>query len=214
MKKRVIYVFTHDSIGLGEDGPTHQPIEHLSSLRDIPNLKVFRPCDSIETAECWALALANEDGPSVLALSRQNLKLLRNEKFNNEENYSNYGAYIILDFEIPDINIIASGSEVGIAVEASKKLKEKNVKARVISMPCMELFNESNMEYRKKIFNDTKNIFIEAGTMQSWAQYMNSEDVFIGLKSFGLSGPAKDVYEYFQITVDRVIKEATKVLNI
>jgi len=214
MRKRVIYVFTHDSIGLGEDGPTHQPIEHLSSLRDIPNLKVFRPCDSIETAECWALALANKDGPSVLALSRQNLKLLRNEKFNNEENYSNYGAYIILDFETPDINIIASGSEVEIAVEASKKLNEINVKARVISMPCMELFNENNMEYRKIIFNDTKNIFIEAGTMQSWAQYMNSEDVFIGLKSFGLSGPAKDVYEHFQITVDRVIKEVTKVLNI
>ena len=214
MKKRVIYVFTHDSIGLGEDGPTHQPIEHLSSLRDIPNLKVFRPCDSIETSECWALALANEDGPSVLALSRQNLKLLRNEKFNNEENYSNYGAYTILDFETPDINIIASGSEVEIAVEASKKLNEINVKARVISMPCMELFNENNMEYRKTIFNDTKNIFIEAGTMQSWAQYMNSEDVFIGLKSFGLSGPAKDVYEHFQITVERVIKEVTKVLNI
>jgi len=214
MRKRVIYVFTHDSIGLGEDGPTHQPIEHLSSLRDIPNLKVFRPCDSIETAECWALALANKDGPSVLALSRQNLKLLRNEKFNNEENYSNYGAYIIIDFETPDINIIASGSEVEIAVEASKKLNKKNVKARVISMPCMELFNENNMEYRKIIFNDKKNIFIEAGTIQSWAQYMNSEDVFIGLKSFGLSGPAKDVYEHFQITVDRVIKEVTKVLNI
>ncbi len=214
MRKRVIYVFTHDSIGLGEDGPTHQPIEHLSSLRDIPNLKVFRPCDSIETAECWALALANKDGPSVLALSRQNLKLLRNEKFNNEENYSNSGAYIILDFQTPDINIIASGSEVEIAVEASKKLNEINIKARVISMPCMELFNENSMEYRKTIFNDTKNIFIEAGTMQSWAQYMNSDDVFIGLKSFGLSGPAKDVYEHFQITVDRVIKEVTKVLNI
>ena len=214
MRKRVIYVFTHDSIGLGEDGPTHQPIEHLSSLRDIPNLKVFRPCDSIETAECWALALSNEDGPSVLALSRQNLKLLRGEKFNNEENYSKYGAYTILDFETPDINIISSGSEVEIAVEASKKLNEKNVKARVISMPCMELFNENNMEYRKIIFNDTKNIFIEAGTMQSWAQYMDSEDVFIGLKSFGLSGPAKDVYEHFKITVERVIKEVTKALNI
>ena len=106
------------------------------------------------------------------------------------------------------------GSEVEIAVEASKKLNEINVKARVVSMPCMELFNENNMEYRKTIFNNTKNIFIEAGTIQSWAQYMNSEDVFIGLKSFGLSGPAKDVYEYFQITVDRVIKEVTKVLNI
>ncbi len=214
MRKRVIYVFTHDSIGLGEDGPTHQPIEHLSSLRDIPNLKVFRPCDSIETAECWALALANIDGPSVLALSRQNLKLLRDEKFKREENYSNNGAYIIIDFETPDLNIIASGSEVEIAVEASEKLSEKNVKARVISMPCMELFNENNMEYKKIIFNDKKNIFIEAGTMQSWAQYMNSDDVFIGLNSFGLSGPGKDVYEHFQITVDRVLREVTKVLNI
>ena len=214
MKKRVIYVFTHDSIGLGEDGPTHQPIEHLSSLRDIPSLKVFRPCDSIETAECWALALANKEGPSVLALSRQNLKFIRDDKFNIEDNFSNKGAYIILDCKTPDINIIASGSEVEIAVEASKKLNEKNVKARVISMPCMELFNESNIEYRKKILNVTKNIFIEAGTMQSWAQYMNSEDVFIGLKSFGLSGPSKDVYKHFEITVDRVFKEATKILNI
>ncbi len=214
MKKRVIYVFTHDSIGLGEDGPTHQPIEHLSSLRDIPNLKVFRPCDSIETAECWALALANKEGPSVLALSRQNLKFLRDEKFNIEKNYSNNGAYIILDCENPDINIIASGSEVEIAVQASKKLNEKNVKSRVISMPCMELFNENNEAYKNKILNNTKNIFIEAGTMQSWAQYMKLEDVFIGLKSFGLSGPAKDVYKYFHITVDRVLKEAKKVLNI
>ena len=214
MKKRVIYVFTHDSIGLGEDGPTHQPIEHLSSLRDIPNLKVFRPCDSIETAECWALALANKEGPSVLALSRQKLTLLRNEKFNIEDNYSNNGAYTVLDFKTPDINLIASGSEVEIAVQASKKLNEKNVKARVISMPCMEIFNDKNIEYKNKILNSTKNIFIEAGTIQSWTQFMKSEDIFIGLKSFGLSGPANDVYEYFDITVDRVLREATKVLNI
>ncbi len=214
MKKRVIYVFTHDSIGLGEDGPTHQPIEHLSSLRDIPNLKVFRPCDSIETAECWALALANKEGPSVLALSRQNLRLIRDLKFSIEQNYSNNGAYIILDFNTPDINIIATGSEVEIAVEASKKLHKKNIKARVISMPCMELFNEKNVEYKNKIMDASKNIFIEAGTMQSWARYMKPEDIFIGLKSFGLSGPGKDVYEHFQITVDRVLKEAKKVLNI
>ena len=214
MKKRVIYVFTHDSIGLGEDGPTHQPIEHLSSLRDIPNLKVFRPCDSIETAECWALALANKEGPSVLALSRQKLTLLRNEKFNIEDNYSNNGAYTVLDFKTPDINLIASGSEVEIAVQASKKLNEKNVKARVISMPCMEIFNDKNIEYKNKILNSTKNIFIEAGTIQSWTQFMKSEDIFIGLKSFGLSGPANDVYEYFDITVDRVLREAAKVLNI
>ena len=214
MKKRVIYVFTHDSIGLGEDGPTHQPVEHLSSLRDIPNLRVFRPCDSIETAECWALALANKEGPSVLALSRQNLRFLRDEKFDIEANHSGQGAYIILDHKNPDINIISSGSEVEIAVEASKKLYEKRVRARVISMPCMELFNEKNLEYKNMILHASKNIFIEAGTMQSWTRYMKSGDVFIGMKTFGLSGPAKDVYEHFQITVDRVLKESTKILNI
>jgi transketolase len=213
MKKRVIYVFTHDSIGLGEDGPTHQPIEHLSSLRDIPNLKVFRPCDSIETAECWALALSNDKGPSVLALSRQNLKFLRNKEFNINENYSKRGAYVIIDYKNPDINIIASGSEVEIAYEASKELSEKNIKARVISMPSMEFFNQESLKYRNEILNNKKNIFIESGTKQSWTQYMKPEDIFIGLNDFGLSGPGKDVYKYFAITVDRVLKEAFKILN-
>ena len=214
MRKKVVYVFTHDSIGLGEDGPTHQPIEHLSSLRDIPNLKVFRPCDSIETAECWALALANNEGPSVLALSRQNLKLLRNEVYNIDKNYSNNGAYMILDHKDPDINIIASGSEVEIAYQTSKKLNEKNIQANVISMPCMELFEKESINYKNKILNKTKNIFIEAGTKQSWTKYMKQEDVFIGLENFGLSGPGKDVYKHFQITVDRVLIETMKVLNI
>jgi len=214
MKKKVIYVFTHDSIGLGEDGPTHQPIEHLSSLRDIPNLKVFRPCDSIETAECWALALANNEGPSVLALSRQNLKLLRDEGYNIDKNYSNNGAYMILDYKNPDINIIASGSEVEIAFETSIKLNEKNIKANVISMPCMELFERESINYKNQILNKTKNIFIEAGTKQSWTKYMKKEDIYIGLDNFGLSGPGKDVYKHFQITVDRVFIETMKVLNI
>ncbi len=213
LKKRVIYVFTHDSVGLGEDGPTHQPVEHLSSLRDIPNLKVFRPCDSIETAECWALALSNESGPSVLALSRQNLKLLRNESFNINDNYCEKGAYFILNYESPDISIITSGSEVEIAHEASLKLLDKNIKARVISMPSMELFHKASKNYRNEIINKTKNIFMEAGTKQSWTQFMKKDDKFIGLSSFGISGPGKDVYEYFEITVDRVIKEVMKVLN-
>jgi len=215
MRKRVIYVFTHDSIGLGEDGPTHQPIEHLSSLRDIPNLNVFRPCDSVETAECWALALANDKGPSVIALSRQNLKLLRDEKFSIDENYSKKGAYVILDCNDPQISIIATGSEVELAYEASKKLLiDQNIKSRVISVPCIELFAKCSSEEKNEIMNRTVNIFIEAGTKQSWSQFMKKEDKFIGLESFGMSGPGKDVFEYFQITVDRVVKEAEKISNI
>ena len=172
------------------------------------------PCDSIETAECWALALANNKGPSVLALSRQNLKLLRDENYNIDKNYSNNGAYMILDYKNPEINIIASGSEVEIAYETSIKLNEKNIKANVISMPCMELFDEKSIDYKDQILNKTKNIFIEAGTKQSWTKYMKQEDIYIGLDNFGLSGPGKDVYKYFQITVDRVLMEAMKVLNI
>ena len=213
MKTRVIYVFTHDSVGLGEDGPTHQPIEHLSSLRDIPNLKVFRPCDSIETAECWALALTNDKGPSVIALSRQNLKLLRNDKFKIEKNYTNKGAYVLSDCKDPDISIISSGSEVEIAWHASKSLNDQNIKARVISVPCIELFINQSLDYKDHILNKTKNIFIEAGTKQSWAQLMNRKDKFIGIETFGVSGPGKDVLEYFQITVDRVLKEAIEILK-
>tara|TARA_A100001011_G_C14280021_1_gene831156 strand:+ start:69 stop:2054 length:1986 start_codon:yes stop_codon:yes gene_type:complete len=214
MKKRVVYVFTHDSIGLGEDGPTHQPIEHLSALRVIPNVRVFRPCDSIETAECWELAILNDQGPSVLALSRQNLKLLRNQSFTLNQNHSAEGAYILKDMEDPDINIIASGSEVEIAIESSIKLLEQNIKARVISMPCMELFRLNGSKFKNNILNSKKNIYIEAGSRQSWDQWMNPDDIFIGLNTFGASGSGKDVFKFFDISVNRVLKEVKELLNL
>ena len=212
MKQKVIYIFTHDSIGLGEDGPTHQPIEHLSSLRVIPNLNVFRPADSIETSECWELALISEKKPSIIALSRQNLPLLRNDKDNFENNLSNKGAYILLDKEDPHISLIASGSEVALAKEASEKLSKQKINVRVISMPSMELFDKQNNEYKSLILNKTKNIFIEAGSIQSWHKWMKKDDVFIGLEDFGVSGPGKEVFLHFNISVDRIKKEIKKIL--
>ena len=145
MKLKVIYVFTHDSIGLGEDGPTHQPVEHLSSLRVIPNLNVFRPCDAIETSECWELALLSKETPSVIALSRQNLPLLRNKPDNFKNNSSATGAYVLIDKQDPDITIIASGSEVGLAKQASEELNRENISVRVVSMPSMELFDKQKV---------------------------------------------------------------------
>ena len=155
MKQKVIYVFTHDSIGLGEDGPTHQPVEHLSSLRGIPNLNVFRPCDAIETSECWELALLSDNKPSVIALSRQNLPLLRKPS-NSNENLSSYGAYILNKKEGFDVTIISSGSEVSLALQASKELIEKNINVRVVSMTSMELFRKQDNKYKSEILDKSK----------------------------------------------------------
>ncbi len=207
MKIQVIYVLTHDSIGLGEDGPTHQPIEHLSSLRAIPNVKVFRPCDSIETAECWELALLNKSGPSVIALSRQNLPLIRNNEFEFENNFCSEGAYIIKMQKNAKINIFASGSEVSLAVEASKILLKNKIMVNVISVPCMELYKE------KKLIENKKNIFVEAATSQSWDKWMKQGDIFIGLEGFGASGPGEKLYKHFGITADRIVDEVKRNLN-
>ncbi len=212
MKQQVVFVFTHDSIGLGEDGPTHQPVEHLASLRVIPNLKVFRPCDSIETAECWELALKNKAGPSVIALSRQNLPLLRNSKFNINVNHSSQGIYSLIEFEKADINLIASGSEVHLAYSASLELEEQNIKANVFSVPSMEYFKSDDKCEKNIILEKNKNIFIEAGVQQSWDKMMKKSDSFIGLNSFGASGPGKELYEHFGITVSRIVDEAKKIL--
>ena len=211
MKQKVIYIFTHDSIGLGEDGPTHQPVEHLSALRVIPNLKVFRPCDSVETTECWELALLNKDGPSLIALSRQGLELLRSNKFDIKINYSSKGAYVIIDFNNPDISLIATGSEVSLAVKASEELFKKNVKARVISMPSMEFFQKQNKEYKQNIIQKTKNVFIEAGSSQSWNKWMKEDDIFIGLDTFGASGQGKVLFEKFKITTEEIVKKALEI---
>ena len=213
MKQKVIYVFTHDSIGLGEDGPTHQPIEHLSALRVIPNLNIFRPSDAIETSECWELALLSKNTPSVIALSRQNLPLLRNSVNSSEKNLSSFGAYVLNKKDEYDITIISSGSEVSLAIKASEELIDDNINARVVSMPSMELFSQQDRKYKSDILDKTKNIFLEAGSMQSWSQWMKKDDTFIGLDKFGVSGPGKDVFLHFKISVQRIKEEIMKTLK-
>ena len=213
MKQKVIYIFTHDSIGLGEDGPTHQPIEHLAALRAIPNLNIFRPSDAIETSECWELALLSENKPSVIALSRQNLPLLRSSSNSKEKNLSAYGAYVLNTTEHFDITIIASGSEVSLAMKASEELIDEKIQVRVVSMPSMELFSQQTNIYKSEILDKTQNIFIEAGSSQSWNRWMKKDDIFIGLDKFGVSGPGKDVFLHFKISVERVKEEIMKIIN-
>ena len=202
MKLPVVYVMTHDSIGLGEDGPTHQPVEHLAALRAIPNLNVIRPCDIIETIESWEIALESKS-PTVLALTRQDLKTFKRDSY--EKNLVSKGAYLIKNYLDYNASIFASGSEVEIALEASKKLKELNVNLRVISFPSMELFEKQNENYKKEIIGSKPCFAIEAGVVNGWEKYIKYEN-FIGMKSFGASGPYKDVYKHFGITADNIVK--------
>ena len=210
MKQRVIYVMSHDSIGLGEDGPTHQPIEHLSSLRSIPNLNIFRPCDSTETIECWQIALVCKDRPSVISLTRQNLSQLRTVF--EDKNLSSLGAYEI--FRSDDnikMTLMASGSEVEIAVSASKKLAEKNIHTKVISVPSMELFDAQPEDYKLKILGETEiKISLEASHPMSWKKYIGNKGITIGIEDFGKSAPYKDVYKHFKLTDDDVVNAALR----
>ena len=210
MKQRVIYVLTHDSIGLGEDGPTHQPIEQLFSLRSIPNLNVFRPADSIETLEAWELALKSNSSPSVLALTRQDLPMVRKEK--SKENLTQYGGYILSDSsnENSNLTIIATGSEVEIALDVQKKLNDQRINSKVISMPCLELFEKQSKEYKEKILG--KNSFkvtIEAGITNGWEKY-TSHGISFGINSFGKSAPYKKIYKYFGLTSENITSEIQK----
>ena len=199
----VIYVMTHDSIGLGEDGPTHQPVEHLSALRAIPNLTIIRPCDIIETVEAWEVALDNQ-GPTVLVLTRQNLKI--NQKNMRSENLVKNGAYIIRNYENYDATILASGSEVEIACSASEKIKRNNnLKVNVVSIPSFELFNKQDAEYKKKILGNKTIFGIEAGVINGWEKYLNSNN-FVGMTTFGESGPYKELYNHFKITDENLIE--------
>jgi transketolase len=211
MNLKVIYVFTHDSIGLGEDGPTHQPIEHLSSLRAIPNLTVIRPCDANETSEAWRCALEAKQGPVALALSRQGLPTLDRTTFSPASGLSR-GAYILHDTKDgePDVILIATGSEVHIALEAYEKLKEKGVNARVVSMPSWELFDKQPEEYQCQVLpSEIKcRVAIEAGVTQGWHRYVGSTGEVIGLERFGASAPYKVLYEKFGLTVDQVVGKA------
>ena len=207
MKKRVIYVMTHDSIGLGEDGPTHQPIEQLSGLRAIPNLNVFRPADRIETIECWEHALKSSKTPSVLSLTRQNLNPVR--KTYPNKNLCSLGAYEVLRTNKKiNLTILASGSEVNLAIEVSHKLAKDKIYSKVISMPCMELFELQSKSYKNKILEETKfKISIEAGSSDCWKKYVGDNGIAFGIDEFGKSAPYKDIYKYFGL-------ESTNIKNI
>ncbi len=204
---RVIHVLTHDSIGLGEDGPTHQPVEQMAALRAIPNLLMFRPADATETAECWQVALENKHRPSGLALTRQNLVAARTEY--EEKNLSAYGAYELVSASDAKVSIFASGSEVEIALKAQTTLAGKGIAARVVSVPCFELFFEQPQAYRDAIIGKAPvKIGVEAAVRQGWDSIIGSDGIFIGMKSFGASGPYKELYKHFGITPEAVVAAA------
>ena len=211
-KARVIYVMTHDSIGLGEDGPTHQPIEHLQSLRAMPQLDVYRPADAVETAECWALALTTEE-PSILALTRQNLTPLRTEP--SAENLCARGAYRLKAAEnARKVIFIATGSEVEIAIGAAERLEAQGIGADVVSMPCTERFDAQPRKYREDILPDVSNreilrVSVEAGTTFGWERYTGLHGLRIGIDRFGVSAPAPDAYEFFGLTPDKIAERVT-----
>jgi transketolase len=208
MEQRVIYVMTHDSIGLGEDGPTHQPVEHLAALRAIPGLLVLRPADAVEALECWQVALEAHDRPSILALSRQNLPALRTEHV--AENLSAKGAYTIAGDDKADAVIFATGSEVAIAVDALPLLREKGISAKVVSVPSVELFLAQSDAYRASVIGSPKaRVAIEAGIEMGWGKLLGEKGRFVGMNSFGASGPAEKLYEHFGISAKGVVEAVT-----
>jgi len=213
MGLRVIHVMTHDSIGLGEDGPTHQPVEHLASLRAIPNLLVLRPADAVETAECWEIALASKTRPSVMALSRQNLPTLRAEEGN--VNLSAKGAYVLREAEgAAIVTLIATGSEIEIATAARDLLQAKEVPTRLVSMPSWELFEEQSEAYRRSVLSpSTVRIAVEAASPMGWERYTGEKGGFVGMRSFGASAPYKELYKHFGITAEAVAEAALSRLN-
>jgi transketolase len=216
MGLKVIYVFTHDSIGLGEDGPTHQPVEQLASLRTIPNLTVIRPCDANETAEAWRVAMSSGNGPVALALTRQGMPVLDRNTFGPAKGLSK-GAYVLKDArnKKAGIILIATGSEVQIALDASQELESKGVAVRVVSMPSWELFERQPEEYRNKVLphETTARIAIEAGVSQGWHRYVGDKGEIIAMNRFGASAPYKVLYEKFGITAERVVEKALAMLG-
>ena len=213
MKQKVIYVMSHDSIGLGEDGPTHQPIEQLTGLRSIPNLNVFRPADTAETFECWDHAISFDGTPSIIAVSRQKVDPIRKEF--TKENKCSAGAYEIsrTKSEI-DLTILATGSEVNLAIEVSQKLATENIYSKVISMPCHELFDIQKKEYKSKILNETKHkISIEASTTDYWKKYVGENGIAFGIDDFGKSAPYKKIYEHFGLTTINIVKKVKEMIN-
>ena len=212
MKQRAIYILTHDSIGLGEDGPTHQPIEQLASLRATPNVKVLRPADTIETIESWQIALENRGGPSVIALTRQKLPPAR-KKYTNK-NLTELGAYELKNnSKNPQVSIYASGSEVEIASELMDMLSKKKVTSRIISVPCFELFKVQNKQYKKSIFGNSKvNVSIEAGTSMGWNEICPNNLIHVSVEEFGASAPYKKLYDFYGLTASKIYKKISKKL--
>jgi len=209
---RVVYVMTHDSIGLGEDGPTHQPVEHFAALRSIPNLLVFRPADAIETAEAWQIALTEKARPTLLMLSRQNLSTVRTT--HTDENLSSKGAYELVGDANAKVTFLATGSEVEMAVAARELLKAEGIASRIVTMPCWELFEEQPATYRDSVLGPgTVKVAIEAGVRLGWDRYIGPDGQFIGMHSFGASGPYKDVYKHFGITPEAAANAAKAALK-
>ncbi|WP_341760526.1 transketolase [Candidatus Endowatersipora endosymbiont of Watersipora subatra] len=211
---RVIHVMTHDSIGLGEDGPTHQPVEQLASLRAIPNLMIFRPADAVETTECWQIALQSKEIPSVIALTRQDVSPIR--RTFEDQNLSSHGAYeVAASRDEAIISIFASGSEVEIAFSAKQNLDKRGFPTRVVSVPCFELFAEQSIEYRTSVIGSAAiKVGVEAAVRQGWDPLIGSDGIFIGMSSFGVSGPYKEVYKKFGITADFIVKTVLKKLKL
>ncbi len=213
---KVIYVWTHDSVGVGEDGPTHQPVEHLMSLRVMPNLVCIRPADANETKEAWKVAVERQDGPVALVLTRQNVPILDQEKYGKAEGLKR-GAYVLAEAKEgdPEIIFLASGSEVHVALEAYEKLTQEGVKVRVVSMPSFELFEAQPESYRHEVLPPAvkKRIAIEAGATLGWYKYVGSEGKVIGIDRFGASAPGKVVLENLGISVSRLLEEARKMLT-
>lgn len=211
MHQRVIYVMTHDSIGLGEDGPTHQPVEHYAALRAIPNLWFFRPADSVEVAECWELALNRPDGPSVIALTRQAVPHVRD---NATENFCARGAYILVDALNAQVTLFATGSEIGVAMDAKAKLDAQGIATRIVSVPCCALFAQQDAAYQSQVIGNSKvKIAIEAGVRQGWDGFIGPDGGFVGMNSFGASAPAGDLFKHFGITPDKVVELAKSKLG-
>jgi transketolase len=212
MGLRVIYVMTHDSIGLGEDGPTHQPIEHLAMLRATPNLDLWRPADAVETAEAWACALEAEHTPSVLALCRQGLPTFRTT--HTPENLSARGAYVLRQTPGPrDITLLATGSEVEIAVAAADRLAGEGIAAAVVSMPCWERFEAQSPDYRSEVLGQAPRVAVEAAARLGWDRWIGERGAFVGMAGFGASAPGPEVYAHFAITPERVAHEARALLQ-
>ncbi|MGB1255121.1 MAG: transketolase [Thiolinea sp.] len=211
MGQRVIHVMTHDSIGLGEDGPTHQPVEHLASLRAMPNLLVYRPGDAVEVAEAWQSAIAQNNSPSIMCLSRQGMPTLRTE--HQSENQLAKGAYILQGYQGQrDITLLATGSELALAVEAAELLDEKGFKAVVVSMPCWELFEQQATDYQQQVLGDAPRIGIEAAAQFGWERWLGERGQFIGMHGFGSSAPAEELYQHFGITTENIVATALELL--